>query len=343
MKRCVSKSGLGVFPCALFIIACLAAPLNAHAWFFFVIPGAAIDAIADAISGSEGENCVGSNVKVGDKITLSGGGGGVVKSLSGTSYRCTNPALPIRAMVVVRSAEDPSPPESPKATNTPSRVGLRLPKGWESYPPSEPEAARGIVLNAIDRTTQTRVTLYSEKRQGAGDMVKYSEAKRATQAAALKNPQSSAIAPIEINSFQAWRYEVSGTAYDDERYTYHNTIIDTGSEIVRVSAMSKESEYSAQRSSMESLAYGLAGFQHTTSPSNSVRSSESPSASSLPPTAASDSGGAVASGATAPQGPANSRTGSAAQRLRELSSLFKEGLITEKEYDEKKKKLLEEL
>ncbi len=74
------------------------APLAAGAFFFF-IPGKLIDSAADALTGSEGQHCVAIGAKVGDKIRLPGGGQATVKSLSGTSMRCSNPQIPIRALL----------------------------------------------------------------------------------------------------------------------------------------------------------------------------------------------------------------------------------------------------
>lgn len=66
--------------------------------WFVIIPGGAIDAVGDAISGAEGQNCVGGNVKVGDRISAPGGVA-TVKSLSGPSSRCLDPRYPIRALI----------------------------------------------------------------------------------------------------------------------------------------------------------------------------------------------------------------------------------------------------
>ncbi len=68
-------------------------------WFIY-IPGSVTSAISDSLTGAEGSNCVGPNAKVGDPIRLPGGGRATVKSLSGASYRCNNPELPIRALLV---------------------------------------------------------------------------------------------------------------------------------------------------------------------------------------------------------------------------------------------------
>lgn len=65
--------------------------------FFVYIPGSVIGAATDAISGADGEHCVGAAEKVGGRITIPAVGTGTIKSLSGTSSRCTDPRFPIRA------------------------------------------------------------------------------------------------------------------------------------------------------------------------------------------------------------------------------------------------------
>ena len=81
------------------ILSILALTLSLQGCFFVYIPGSVINGISDGMTGAEGSNCVGSNAKVGDRIRLPDGSTGVVKSLSGTSTRCTDPNLPIRALL----------------------------------------------------------------------------------------------------------------------------------------------------------------------------------------------------------------------------------------------------
>lgn len=73
------------------------APLLTGCWFIF-IPGSVISAASDALSGAEGENCVASHIKVGDRIKLDNGSIGTVKSLSGSSTRCQG-VYPVRAKI----------------------------------------------------------------------------------------------------------------------------------------------------------------------------------------------------------------------------------------------------
>ena len=68
------------------------------------IPGQLIDRVSDGITGAVGEHCVSATAKVGDRVRMPYNGVGVVKELSGTSIKCTNPELPIRALIVADEA-----------------------------------------------------------------------------------------------------------------------------------------------------------------------------------------------------------------------------------------------
>lgn len=67
--------------------------------FFVFIPGSLIQRVSDGITGAEGDHCVASAAKVGDRANLPDGRVGEIKSLSGTSTRCTDPSRPIRARI----------------------------------------------------------------------------------------------------------------------------------------------------------------------------------------------------------------------------------------------------
>lgn len=81
----------------LIIIAFLVFPLSGC--FFFYVPGSVIDSIGDSISGDVGNLCVPSTSYVGQRITAPNGKVGTVTKLEGTSRRCTQESLPIRAVV----------------------------------------------------------------------------------------------------------------------------------------------------------------------------------------------------------------------------------------------------
>ncbi|HJW55882.1 MAG TPA: hypothetical protein VJ577_11460 [Burkholderiaceae bacterium] len=76
------------------------------------IPGKVIDSVTDGITGAEGSHCVSESAKIGDRVRMPYNGVGVIKSLSGTSIRCTSPDMPIRAMIVMEGAGRTAPVDS---------------------------------------------------------------------------------------------------------------------------------------------------------------------------------------------------------------------------------------
>jgi hypothetical protein len=68
-------------------------------WFIY-IPGSAIDAVADGLSGAKGNGCVQEYMQVGGRVRMPNGGMGTVKYIDGPSYRCSS-LTPIRALVTM--------------------------------------------------------------------------------------------------------------------------------------------------------------------------------------------------------------------------------------------------
>lgn len=83
------------------IIAAMAFSVSLSGCFFVFIPGSLIQKVSDGITGAEGEHCVSRATTVGSRIRLRDGRTAEVKSLSGTSVRCTDPNMPIRAALAV--------------------------------------------------------------------------------------------------------------------------------------------------------------------------------------------------------------------------------------------------
>jgi hypothetical protein len=71
--------------------------------FVFFIPGSLVSKVSDGITGDRGAHCVPKYAKAGDKIKTPDGRIYVVASLSGTSMRCTDPDMPIRAELDLQS------------------------------------------------------------------------------------------------------------------------------------------------------------------------------------------------------------------------------------------------
>ena len=63
------------------------------------IPGSVVGAISDSVTGDEGAHCVSSSTFVGQRVNMPYGGSGVIKSISGRSIRCKDPANPFRALI----------------------------------------------------------------------------------------------------------------------------------------------------------------------------------------------------------------------------------------------------
>jgi len=83
----------------LIFVSALLLTLPLQGCFFVFIPGSVITAVSDTLTGAEGNHCVRASSGVGDSILLNGVVH-TIKSLSGTSTRCTNPQIPIRALLV---------------------------------------------------------------------------------------------------------------------------------------------------------------------------------------------------------------------------------------------------
>lgn len=71
--------------------------LSLQGCFFVFIPGSLIQAAGDSLTGAEGNHCVATTATVGSSIRLADGSLWRVVSLSGTSSRCQQADLPIRA------------------------------------------------------------------------------------------------------------------------------------------------------------------------------------------------------------------------------------------------------
>jgi hypothetical protein len=299
---------------AIFALAISTSSIDARAWFFF-IPGKAIEAVGDALSGAEGSNCVSAKAKVGDRISLTDGRLTEVKSLSGTSSRCTNPEYPIRALL-----------EPIAIATVQTQAGLELPAGWEPKELTDAQKSQGNVVHALNRTIDAGMFLSVAKKQGITDMKTFVASKENGQLSRLDSSGGSDIRELNISGIPAWRYEVSGNLKTGSKMavTYMNTIFEGADEVVSVLAWTAAAGFESRRAELERLSSGVKGIQpaHIASPAP-VNPVEIQQVSAPAPSTVVDSPNAV--------------------RLRELSKLLKEGLITQEEYDQRRAKILETL
>jgi len=242
---------------ALVFFSLALASTSANAFFFFFLPGSVVSKIGDAITGSEGENCVSNSAKVGDTIRLENGATAKIKSLSGTSGRCTKPELPIRALLDVLS----DPPVANSVVS--SKASINLPDGWEAKTLTTAQKNAGVLFMAVNRTIDTGLMLASYKREGITDMLTYVTTKRGIQANLLNEPQIADIIETAVNGDKAWRFEVTGLLKTSShmKLTYQTTVIDVGSnEILTLNAWTGAANYDRQKQSMAELASAIGGF-----------------------------------------------------------------------------------
>lgn len=114
---------------------------------FVVIPGQAIGAVSDMISGESGQHCVKATTKVGDKVRdpRSGTLYVVTKVTEGPSSRCGNPEFPLRAEGAY-AAETPAAAPAPRAATLPPPP----PKEFTGAPATAAERAAACdTMNAL--------------------------------------------------------------------------------------------------------------------------------------------------------------------------------------------------
>jgi len=262
------KIGIGFLTRGLIVAAILVVSSPAFAWFFF-IPGSLTNAIADAITGEEGFHCVSRSAKVGDVIKTSTGPG-IVKSLSGESSRCsTNLNRPIRALllpgegVVATDEKTGNPNPLAPAQQATSNAKLELSDDWQQRPLVPGQDAKVIVLFAVNKTTNTALTLGTIKRSELGDISVFAKTRQATLAAGLTDTKLSTIEPLRVGQLPAWRYTVSGNLKKGKQsaWTYMVTIYEGRDEVVIVNTWTLAANFELQQSEMHRIEDGISGIE----------------------------------------------------------------------------------
>ncbi len=197
---------------------------------FVYIPGSVIDATSDAITGSEGENCVNTAAKVGDLVKTSSGTMTVV-SLSGTSSRCKDPNLPIRAKLAA-AIPAPAPP-------------INLSADWKAQPLGSDEPERGIFAHAVNKSLDAAVVYSSVTRSSVPDVQQFAEKIAYLQMAKLTNPERTPVHETTCSGRTMFAIEVTGTI-NGHRLTYADMIMPTDKTIIEVSAWGFSEKFPAQ-------------------------------------------------------------------------------------------------
>ena len=317
---------------ALILLMGTCISFNAHAWFFFFIPGSVTSSVSDAVTGAEGKHCVGERVKVGDTIRLSNDSLMTVKSLSGTSARCVDPNFPIRALLESRNSLSPANASlSSIATVATSTARLDLPDEWKENSLTDRLKAGRNVLYSTNRTRDTGLLLATVSRAEIKDTATYAGTRSAYIATLFDDAVRSPVKPLTINGASAWQFEISGKTTarvpvpigPGAAVTVLQTVYEGSKEIMILNSWATTANYQDQKTELQRIANSLTGIAPDT-------------VASTPPS--------TKQSLTAPQGStedaANASNSDVVNRLTVLKSLLDRGLITKEDYETKKQAIL---
>lgn len=241
----------------IIILICLIEIKSAHAWFFIWIPGSLTGRISDAITGSEGEHCVGTSTKVGDVIRLSDGVYYTVKSLSGSSVRCNVSSHPIRALL------SPNSRSAITEEKIETRATIELPDGWIQQPLSDQLRASSTVLFVVNKTIDAGLIMTSLNRVSVTDMEVYLASIRNGESDRFDNIEISELIKININGVNAWQYELTANLRTALRpkIRYLKTFYEGDEEIIHVASWTTASNYNSQRETLLKIANSVTGLK----------------------------------------------------------------------------------
>ena len=226
----------------LVVAAMLLAATQLTGCFFIFIPGSVVGAVSDSITGAAGANCVSSGAKVGENVRMADGSLKQVKSLSGTSTRCADANLPIRAELVDMPASVPT--STPQLAN----VSIELPPGWDRQPLSQTMIAQGGKVYAT-HASGSFMAMYMGTRSQIVDASAFATSRRADQLSRVKDGIASTIVhTTEAGARDVYRFEVVGLAVNGQRVAYVMTVIATDRAVILVNpSMGRWSSAAARR------------------------------------------------------------------------------------------------
>lgn len=306
---------------------------SAQAWFFFYIPGSITGKITDAISGAEGEHCVGADAKVGSQIRLANGEIKVVKSISGTSSRCADPIHPIRALLETINLTSTS--------NTGiSNIGIDLPTGqggWTQRMIPESHKSSGVIFLGSQPSTDAWLSVSTTPRAGKVDLMSLARERLANFRNGMTNANESEIISSTINGIPVLRFHISGQLRSTKNnLTYAWTVFDLANEVLIVTSWIPTVNWAFERQTLEKLPERISGLPNI----SSLKTTDI--TQFLIPDSKTDNVNSIQPPALVSPAPLTTDT-PISKRLRDLTELFNQGLINEKEFLEKKKSILDSL
>jgi hypothetical protein len=302
---------------------------SAQAWFFFYLPGSVTGKIADSITGAEGEHCVSADAKVGSQIRLANGEIKVVKSISGTSTRCADSNHPIRARL-----------ETTNLTSNAgsSNIGINLPMGqggWTQRTITELQKSNGTIFVGSQPTTEAWLSVSTTPRVGQADLMSLARDRLANLRNGMTSANESEINSSTINGIPVLRFHISGQLRSTKNnLTYACTVFDLANEFLIVTTWIPTINWLFERQTLEKLPELISGLPNI----NSLKTADITQAL----ISDSKSPNLIQPPALVTPAPSTADT-PIAKRLRDLTELFNQGLISEKDFLEKKKLILDSL
>lgn len=212
---------------------------------FVYVPGNVTGAVSDVITGDEGENCVAEPTKAGDLIKLPNGAIMKVQSLSGRSHRCTDPDLPVRALLV--------------APEHHTNVQIALPPGWEAKPVAEVQKGRGVIFASLNRPLDANLQLSSRTMARADEFQQVAEELAQAHMRMLVDPTASAMQETSCAGHRAYITEITGTT-NRRTYTYVDSFVQGETEVAVVSVWTKVEKYQAVADALKATCKYLNGL-----------------------------------------------------------------------------------
>jgi hypothetical protein len=231
---------------------------SAEAFFFIFIPGSAIDAIGDAITGATGDHCVKDSAVVGDKVKLSDGSVHEIQKLSGTSPRCQNSQLPIRALLGPAIAVDTSSALDRAA------FGINLPTGWASVEMTPEIRAKGYLFQGINRTIDAGLLVSFLARNKITNVEDFVQTRKLSQEANLRDANSSRTEKLKIQKHSAWQFYTTGITPSGvntgKAMMYQSTIIMGKTQIVEIKTWAYQAIFEVHKNELSAIGKAISGL-----------------------------------------------------------------------------------
>ena len=227
----------------------LGVSIDANAWFFFFIPGSAVRKVGDALTGSEGENCVASTTKVGDTLTSFAGNTATIVSLSGTSSICRDEKLPIRAKLDFHYTFS-------------SKAGIELPDTFTNKELTATQRFNGTILRAIDDNRRLGVTVTARPRKANTSGGEYAKNIGDIMMKTIEDGKLSSPEELTINGLHAYRFQAEGKnkGMFGRSFTYVVTVLESNEEYVVVNTNCLTSDFDNYHAELLKYAFDVRGL-----------------------------------------------------------------------------------